>query len=480
MYEPESLGGAGEGIVNLRTLSEPHPRQRLLRSVALGLALVTAPAWADEASIADRTVRAHMDFLAGDALHGRGSGSRDEWIAATYLASQMRAYGLEPLGDDGGFVQTVEISRTQVVGLPRLQAGKLSFEHGSQMLVLEVNAPQVTASLQKYQPGMAVRAGAALLMPAGADPSNASGLDAAAIIVWRESPALSRLRESLKSRRLFVGRTRLTALPPIVAPVPGASVQILLNAAAYDSIATLPESSDLSFSADTQGVASRTWNAVGRIAGADPMLRDEIILLTAHLDHLGEQGDGADRIYNGADDDASGTIAVLTLAEAIAKGARPNRSIVFALFGSEEVGSFGARYFLQKPTVPVDRIIANLEFEMIGRSDQAVADHTLWLTGWERTNLGPALASHGARIVADPHSQENFFMRSDNITLARRGIVAQTVSSYGLHEQYHQPSDDIAHIDFQHMTDSIQSMLGPIRWLASSNFKPEWLPGGRP
>jgi hypothetical protein len=68
-----------------------------------------------------------------------------------------------------------------------------------------------------------------------------------------------------------------------------------------------------------------------------------------------------------------------------------------------------------------------------------IAAHTLWLTGWERTNLGPQLASHGARLVADPHPAENFFMRSDNITLARRGVVAQTVSSFGLHADYHQP-----------------------------------------
>jgi Zn-dependent M28 family amino/carboxypeptidase len=236
----------------------------------------------------------------------------------------------------------------------------------------------------------------------------------------------------------------------------------------------------MKFAADAQKTLSHTWNAVGRISGNDPKLRDEVILLTAHLDHLGEKGSGPDRVYNGADDDASGTIAVLTLAQALAAGPRPKRSIVFALFGSEEVGSIGARYFMARPTLPIESIAANLEFEMIGRSDAAVADHTLWLTGWERTNLGPELARHGARLVADPHPKEHFFMRSDNITLARRGIVAQTVSSFGLHEQYHQPSDDISHIDFQHMTESINSMLGPIRWLADSGFQPAWLPGGRP
>ena len=434
---------------------------------------------AADAVIAEKTVRAHMDFLAGDALHGRGSGTRDEWIAATYLGSQLRAVGVEPLGDDGGFVQSIDIERTQVVGMPRLMAGARQYDHGAQMLVLELGAAQVSGSLHKFHPGAAVPPASALLMPAAADPRNADGLNAAALVLWRESPAQRDLWDSLKSRKLSVGRTRLTSLPGDAASPPSPA-HIVLSAAAYGAIAALPENSPCSLAAETEAVSSRTWNAVGRITGSDPALREQLILLSAHLDHLGESGDGPDRIYNGADDDASGTIAVLTLAEAIAGGARPKRSIVFAFFGSEEVGSFGARYFLGKPTVPVDFIIANLEFEMIGRSDSTVADHTLWLTGWDRTNLGPMLASHGARLVADPHPKENFFMRSDNITLARRGVVAQTVSSYGLHEQYHQPTDDIAHIDFQHMTESIQSMLAPIQWLAGSTFKPEWRPGGRP
>jgi Zn-dependent M28 family amino/carboxypeptidase len=154
--------------------------------------------------------------------------------------------------------------------------------------------------------------------------------------------------------------------------------------------------------------------------------------------------------------------------------------MVFAWFGSEEAGGYGARYFVEKPVVPLDRIVANLEFEMIGRPDASIAPHTLWLTGWERTTLGPKLAAQGARLVADPHPAEKFFTRSDNFTLARRGVIAQTVSSYGLHADYHQPSDKLSRIDFGHMTESIQSMLAPIRWLADSGFKPDWTPGGRP
>jgi Zn-dependent M28 family amino/carboxypeptidase len=222
---------------------------------------------------------------------------------------------------------------------------------------------------------------------------------------------------------------------------------------------------------------------IGILPGSDPRRKKEVVLLSAHLDHLGrapEEAVAGDAIFNGADDDASGCAAVLELARALASGRRPRRTVVFAFFGSEELGGFGDRYFLEHPPVPLDSIIANLEFEMIGRPDAALPPHTLWLTGWERSTLGPALAKHGARLVGDPHPKEKFFRRSDNYALARKGIVAQTVSSFGLHTDYHQPSDDLAHLDLAHMADAIGSMIRPVRWLANSGFKPQWAPGGRP
>jgi Zn-dependent M28 family amino/carboxypeptidase len=208
-----------------------------------------------------------------------------------------------------------------------------------------------------------------------------------------------------------------------------------------------------------------------------------VILLSAHIDHVGVRPNvpaGGDAINNGADDDASGSVAVLELAEAMARGPRPKRTIVFAWFGSEETGGAGSRYFADKPVVPLDRIVANLQFEMIGRPDPKVPAHTLWLTGYERSDLGPALAKRGAKLVQDPHPEQDFFQRSDNIQFALRGVIAHTVSSYGLHKEYHTPEDEIEKVDFAHMTDAIQSMLEPVRWLANATFKPAWNPGGRP
>ena len=205
-------------------------------------------------------------------------------------------------------------------------------------------------------------------------------------------------------------------------------------------------------------------------------------MLSAHLDHLGvtENPTGTDAIFNGADDDASGCVAVLELARVLASGKRPKRTIYFICFGSEERGGYGARYFVANSPVPLTRVVADITFEMLGRPDAKVPPNTLWLTGFERSNLGPELAKQGALLVADPHPEQNFFQRSDNYTLALRGIVAHTVSSFGLHTDYHRVSDDISKIDFPFMTRSIQSLVKPIRWLASSSFKPSWLPGKAP
>jgi hypothetical protein len=233
----------------------------------------------------------------------------------------------------------------------------------------------------------------------------------------------------------------------------------------------------LSKSEDTP--RKETWNAIGILRGSTSP--NEVILLTAHLDHLGiGPAVNGDNLYNGADDDASGTTAVLTLAHILAGGPRPRRTIVFALFGSEEIGGYGNRAFLQKPPVPLTSIVANLEFEMIGRPDSSVPAGTLWLTGFDRTSLGPELAKHGAHLADDPHPTEKFFERSDNYALARQGIIAQTVSSFGLHKDYHQPSDELSTIDFNHMDNAISSMVGPIRWLADSTWKPQWNPGKKP
>lgn len=225
---------------------------------------------------------------------------------------------------------------------------------------------------------------------------------------------------------------------------------------------------------------AKTYNAVGILRGSDAKLAREVLLLTSHLDHLGVRNtSNGEAVFHGADDDASGTTAVLELARFLA-ARRPRRTVVFACFGSEETGGQGNQYFLENPPVPLPSIVANLEFEMIGQPDPMLKTHQLFLTGWERSNLGPELARRGAPLTADPHPEQKFFQRSDNIALAHRGIVAQTVSSYGLGKHYHSPEDDLAHIDFEHMAAAIESMLEPVLWLANTDWRPSWKASGRP
>lgn len=220
-------------------------------------------------------------------------------------------------------------------------------------------------------------------------------------------------------------------------------------------------------------------NVIGVLRGST----DDAIVISAHYDHLAPKPvstPGEDVIYNGADDDASGTAIVMELARTMAKGAKPKRTIYFILFGAEEFGGVGSDYFNQHPPLPLAKVSANLEFEMIGRPDPKVAPGKLWLTGYERSDLGPTLAKQGAPLVADPHPEYKFFERSDNYQLALKGIVAHTVSSYGLHKEYHTPSDDVAHMDFAHLTSAVRAMIEPVKWLANSDFKPTWVPGQQP
>ena len=129
---------------------------------------------------------------------------------------------------------------------------------------------------------------------------------------------------------------------------------------------------------------------------------------------------------------------------------------------------------------PLEEIAANIEFEMIGAQDPKMPKGVVLLTGWERSNLGPTLQEHGAKIGPDPYPEQHFFERSDNYALALKGVVAHTAAGWGTPPYYHRADDDLAHLDFNFMTEVIQSFVAPIEWLANSNFKPQWNEGGQP
>jgi hypothetical protein len=432
-----------------------------------------------------------MDFLASDALRGRGSGTQDELVAATYIASEFEQYGIEPAGDSGGFIQRATVIRHPVVAPPRLTFNSsglgspiTTWLHGKEFLALELADAAVSGPLEKFNPmrSPSVKPGAFVFVTT----SGGQNTEQLAFQLASEGARAVILPESARLHARWKGLARkMPSLPVQVEGSPAGGMGprftvLVVASSGATQLARLRDGTMLGLRARTGKIEQTyTWNVVGKITGTHPQHDD--ILLTAHLDHLGIGAPiHGDNIYNGADDDASGTTAVIELARALAALPKPRRTVIFALFGSEEKGGLGSIYFRGHSPVPLKDIAAYLEFEMIGRPDPAIPRDTLWLTGWNRTNLGPELARHGAHLIGDPHTAEDFFRRSDNYVFAKQGVVAQTISSYGLHGDYHQPSDDLSHIDFQHMDEAIESMLGPVIWLANSDFVPHWSEGGQP
>ncbi len=132
------------------------------------------------------------------------------------------------------------------------------------------------------------------------------------------------------------------------------------------------------------------------------------------------------------------------------------------------------------PPVPLSDIVANLEFEMIGAHDPKMMPGEMMMTGFDRSDLGETLKAHGALVAPDLYPDQHFFERSDNYSLALQGIVAHTISGWAVTPTYHDPSDDLAHLDIPFMTQAIQSLIAPVEFLANSDFKPSWKPGGNP
>lgn len=226
-------------------------------------------------------------------------------------------------------------------------------------------------------------------------------------------------------------------------------------------------------------------NVIGVIRGSDPDVANEAIVIGAHFDHVGigtAVADAAgvpDSIYNGADDDGSGTVAILEIARDLIQGDAPRRTVVILLSTGEEMGLLGTRYYISRPVIPIHQTVANLQIEMIGRPDDAVGGFgKAWLTGYERTTMGDQLSAAGSPIVPDPRLEQNFFFRSDNIAFAVLGIPAHTLSSFGLHADYHQPSDEIELIDFDHMAALVDAAVEAVRFLANGPT-PDWKEGGR-
>lgn len=248
----------------------------------------------------------------------------------------------------------------------------------------------------------------------------------------------------------------------------------------YDQPAPIPVKGG-----DSTGPGEPTANNVaGILRGSDPMLKDTYVILSSHYDHLGLAPAGADRVFNGANDDASGTASVLEIANALASlHPRPKRSVLVILFCGEEKGLVGSRYYVSHPLVPLEQTIAQINMEQMGRTDSADSREALHLnmmnvTGFDYSTIPALLVDSGRRVqiavIKDDKASDTYFRRSDNGPLAEAGIPAHTVSVTYEFPDYHAVGDEWQKLDYDNMTRVDQAVGIAMLRLASAVTRPKW------
>lgn len=504
------------------------PRATVL--LLLGLAACAAPAAPTHSPtpaaptgadlITERDVHARIGFLASDALRGRDTPSPGLEAAAAYIVSEHQRFGLAPAGEDGGFYQRypfpLRALDTTTVHFGTVAAG------GQDNRMLEYGADFYVAPAAA-RPGVDMSHGTLVYVGRSAEGGLPTGefrgrvpmvgIDGTPSRDWRAAVARTRraaeaagaagvvlvLDPGFPERDLqalaAAARRPVRAIPatqeiPAIFLTDGAARGIAARVGA--SLAPrvdAPVALDgilAHFAAHAQVLEdSRAPNVVAVLPGRDPALRDEYVVLSAHMDHVGVgRPDAAgDSIYNGADDNASGTAALLEVARALAAlpaEQRPRRSVVFLHVSGEEKGLLGSRWYSDHPTVPVERIVANVNVDMIGRNSR----DSVVVIGKEYSSLGALVDRVAARhpelgLVAsdDLWPDERFFYRSDHFNFARLEIPSVFFFS-GVHEDYHRPSDHLELVDVEKTTRVTRLLFHTVREIADADSRPAWDPRG--
>jgi hypothetical protein len=455
-------------------------------------------------------VQERIAFLASDALAGRNTPSPGLETAASYVAAELARFGLKPGGDQGTFIQRYPFAQSGldraavafrvadtslaygedffvVPGSPDSLGGKalyvgtaraeMSFPAVARGRIIVVAVPDTLGSetMQRWQGNLvaALQAGRA---------AEAAGV--VAVLDPAFNPA---------SIQMLSGMTAQQSAPLPLYGVSHTSLAPALTAAGIDLAqlrATEPASPvelplDLVLRTASGRIPVAVPNVVGVLPGSDPVLRDEYVVFSAHIDHVGigrpdAQGDS---IFNGADDDASGTTAVLEVAQAFAAQPKaPARSLIFLLVSGEEKGLRGSAHFAAHPTVPIDKLVADINIDMIGRNHP----DTVSAIGQEYTDLGATLqqvaGTHAAelKLVAAPDlwPEEDLFTRSDHYSFATRGVPAIFFTT-GLHADYHKQSDEPETIDNDKLSRIARMVYLLGEAVANSHARPQWTEAGK-
>jgi Zn-dependent M28 family amino/carboxypeptidase len=228
--------------------------------------------------------------------------------------------------------------------------------------------------------------------------------------------------------------------------------------------------------------ALKLRNVIGVLRGTDPALKGEYVILTAHYDHLGVRGAGeGDHIFNGANDDASGTSSVIAIADALASlEEKPRRTIVFMTVFGEEVGGLGARFYTSHPIFPLAKTVADVNLEQLGRTDDSEGPKPLQfnLTGFDYTDIAATFAKAGQetgiQVIKHEQNSDSFFRRSDNATFADAGIPSTTLSVSYVFPDYHQPGDEWRKLDYDNMAKVDCAISLGILSMANNPEAPHW------
>jgi hypothetical protein len=438
-------------------------------------------------------LKGDLSFLASDALEGRGTPSRGLEIAAEYIAAQFRRAGLEPTGDDDyfqtanyatvtpnieGMEFTVEAAGAQVKaksnGMALQQAAAADLSGAGIVKVAGSDAAAVAALTADQVRGKVL----VLDFPAGTNPM--MGARQLPALTARLQPALVvLLRSGAQAGNTSARMREVTSAPPVpVLTVWDEGVRTALGAGR-------PEPVSATVSAHIASPTStpvKVHNVIGVLRGSDPALRDTYVLLTAHYDHLGIRGTGeGDHIFNGANDDGSGTVSVIEVANALsALPTRPKRSIVFMTFFGEELGLVGSRYYGAHPVFPLAKTVGDLNLEQLGRTDVDGGSSVglVNVTGFDFSTLTDAVVKAGGntglQVVKNAQLNEQFFAQSDNQAMADAGVPAHTLSVGYMFPDYHKAGDEWPKIDYANLALVDRTIAVAVYDVADSADAPQW------
>lgn len=483
----------------------------LVLAAPLAAQAPAAGAAAAAAMITADDYRRHIGIIAHDSMLGRDTPSRGLDLTAQYVADQFKAFGLKPGGDNGSYLQRYRITRTQLdVAASHLgfmgQGGHHHVQFATDAVWLGGPAPRTHQAEAAFVVGGALdparvpagsaRGKVALVVVDYQKPRPATFQrlvarmleEAAAVVVVsnRDSAQFATRVANQKRPRLGIGRVERASGPLVEAhdravagPLAGFGVDVAAIRA--DTATVARDVPELKVAVDLkETVLSEEFapNTVGILEGTDPVLKNEYVIYSAHMDHIGiSRGASPDSINNGADDDASGTTGVIELARAMSQ-APTRRSAIFLTVSGEEKGLWGSDYFVAHPPVPIGDIVADLNMDMIGRNWK----DTIVVIGKEHSDLGATLARVSARhpeldmaVIDDRWPDENFYARSDHYNFARKGVPILFFFN-GVHPDYHRPSDEVPKIDAEKASRILKLVFWLGQEVGNATQRPKWNP----